>query len=198
MAYNKFTLEKVIEQFGVQVVAAQSLFKHEIEKVEISDILKKILERNFPLVRSFTSEKALSELLISPILVELRELRQQQINIFSGIEFNIDATRGLRGHCDFIIGGNNSQFVLNAPVMTIVEAKKGVIDYGYGQCVAEMIAATIFNEKRNIQRTVYGCVTTGWDWKFMFIQENTVYIEDKLHSINQLEDVLAYLSEMTK
>jgi hypothetical protein len=198
MAYNKFTLEKVIEQFGVKLKPLKKLFPYQVETIEPSEILKQILERNLPISRSYFTEKSLSELLISPILIELRELRQRQISIFSGIEFNVDNGKGLNGRCDFIIAGNDNQYFLDAPILTIVEAKKGIIDEGYGQCIAEMIAAQIFNAKKGITKKVFGCVTNGHSWEFMFIEENIVYIEQNQFQISDAQDILSYLFEMTK
>jgi transketolase C-terminal domain/subunit len=50
----------------------------------------------------------------------------------------------------------------------IVEAKNENIKGGLGQCVAEMVAAQIFNEREaNAIDTIYGAVTTGEIWKFL-------------------------------
>jgi hypothetical protein len=50
----------------------------------------------------------------------------------------------------------------------IVEAKNENIKGGLGQCVAEMIAAQLFNEREgNAIDTIYGAVTTGEIWKFL-------------------------------
>jgi hypothetical protein len=49
------------------------------------------------------SEKARSELIIAPILVDLRRQLNEQISLFSGVDFTVDETKGLNGTCDFII-----------------------------------------------------------------------------------------------
>jgi hypothetical protein len=49
------------------------------------------------------TEKARSELLISPVLVEVREILNRTISIFSGTDFTVDDTVGLNGICDFLI-----------------------------------------------------------------------------------------------
>jgi hypothetical protein len=38
--------------------------------------------------------------------------------------------------------------IIQAPVMMLVEAKKGELDLGLGQCAAEMIAAQILTQMR--------------------------------------------------
>ena len=64
--------------------------------------------------------------------------------LFSGIEFNVEPRLGLKGVCDFLMSKSEEQYVLRAPVIVIVEAKKGEIEVGMGQCTAEMIAAQKF------------------------------------------------------
>ncbi|MDZ7936003.1 MAG: hypothetical protein U5M51_13770 [Emticicia sp.] len=196
MAYNKFTLEKVIDLFSVEIKAVPNIFDTPVQKTEESEILKLILKRNMPLSRAIPTEKALSELLISPVLVELKEIKST-IGVFSGVEFNVDSSQGLNGRCDFIITGNDSQFVLNAPILTVVEAKKGLIEEGYGQCVAEMIAAQIFNQRKGIDRKViYGVVTSGLHWKFLSLQNKTVCIENRELGIDNVEKILGVLLKM--
>ena len=66
---------------------------------------------------------------------------------FSGYPFNVDKEKGLAGACDFIISRSPEQLFIKAPVITIVEAKNENIIRGLGQCVAEMYAAKLFNER---------------------------------------------------
>ena len=49
------------------------------------------------------TEKARSELIISPIIVELRKYFNRQISLFFGTEFNVDKSKGLTGRYDFLI-----------------------------------------------------------------------------------------------
>ncbi len=198
MAYNKFTLEKVIDKFSVEVKYVPHIFDKSIPKVAKSDILEKILQRNMPLSKAIPTEKALSELLISPILVELKEIKKT-IGVFSGIEFNVDSSQGLNGRCDFIISGNDSQFVLNAPILTVVEAKKGLIEDGYGQCIAEMIAAQIFNQRKGVEfKKIYGVVTSGLHWQFLSIENKTVNIESRELDLDDVEEILGMLLKMVE
>jgi len=101
-------------------------------------------------------------MIIAPILISVRKHLNGQISLFSGIDFTVDGQKGLNGTCDFIISRSPKLLILTAPVVTIVEAKKENINAGLGQCVAEMVAAKLFNEREgnNIQ-TIYGTVTTG-------------------------------------
>jgi hypothetical protein len=60
------------------------------------------LQRNLRLEITLSTEKARSELIISPILVEVREALREQVSLFAGEEFNVDPAAGLNGVCDFI------------------------------------------------------------------------------------------------
>ena len=70
-------------------------------EVEISDFLRQTLERNLSLGIAINTEKARSELIVAPILVELLEQTHHQISLFSGKAFNVDRKRGLSGACGF-------------------------------------------------------------------------------------------------
>ena len=81
--------------------------------------------------------------------------------------------------------------------MIIVEAKKENINAGLGQCVAEMIAARMFNEREgnNIQ-TIYGTVTTGTNWKFLKLINQVVEIDLTDYYINHVSKILGILSNI--
>ena len=92
---------------------------------------------------------------------------------------------------------NPELLIINAPVVTIVEAKKENINAGLGQCVAEMIAARMFNEREgnNIQ-TIYGTVTTGTNWKFLKLINQVVEIDLTDYYINNIGKILGILSSI--
>jgi activator of 2-hydroxyglutaryl-CoA dehydratase len=79
--------------------------------------------------------------------------------------------------------------------MMLVEAKKEDILAGLGQCVAEMVAAQIFNEREeNEILTVYGTVTSGTNWKFLKLKGKVVEIdlvEYYLTDVNKILGILA-------
>jgi hypothetical protein len=60
----------------------------------------------------------------------------------------------------------------------MVEAKKGEIEEGFGQCGAEMYAAQLFNQRHNNpQKVIYGCVTNAFTWSFLKLEQNTLSID---------------------
>jgi len=116
LSYKKFTLQRVVEQFDLKTRISESLCKNIISR-HPSPLLKEMLAENLPLALAIGTEKAKSELLIMPILVEVRKLADRKISIFSGIEFNVEPESGLKGICDFLISRSDEQYVLRSPVL---------------------------------------------------------------------------------
>ncbi|ETX07886.1 MAG: hypothetical protein ETSY2_08620 [Candidatus Entotheonella gemina] len=140
------------------------------------------------------TEKAKSEFIIAPLLLEVKAQLHDAISIFSGVDFNIDAERGLNGVCDFIISKNRRQHVLAAPVITIVEAKNDNLRNGVGPCIAEMVAAQTFNLKEGTPiATIYGAVTIGSAWKFLKLEEATVTLDLDEYFINTPQKIMGIL-----
>jgi len=167
MAYSDFDLKKVRHEFGLQIDEQPDLFV-DVTLVRPSAMLADTLAATAHLAMAIHTEKARSEMLITPVLLDLWRQAQAQISLFSGTEFTVDEARGLTGYCDYILSRSKEQLTINAPVVMIVEAKNENIKGGLGQCVAEMIAAQLFNEREgNAIDTIYGAVTTGEIWKFL-------------------------------
>lgn len=196
MAYNKFTINQVCKEFGMQVDEDPNLFQH-ISVVVPGESLRMLLTRYIPLAEAIGTEKAKSEFIVAPILAELREFVEHRISLFSGLEFNVDETHGLNGRCDYIISRSRLQFSLRTPILMMVEAKNDNINSGLGQCMAEMVAAQIFNRQEgNELEIIYGCVTTGSVWRFLELNDNTFRIDDKQYFIETLEKVFGILVYM--
>ncbi|NJN67366.1 MAG: hypothetical protein HC884_11965 [Chloroflexaceae bacterium] len=193
MSYRDFTLSDIEKQFTLTIDETTDLYSS-VREMPISDSLKAILDEQVPLALAISTEKARSELIIAPLLVELRKMVNHQISLFSGVDFTVDSSRGLSGVCDFIVSGSRKQFVLDAPVLIIIEAKNESIPSGLGQCVAQMIAAQLFNEHQgNPIKTVHGAVTTGSVWRFLRLRETTLWIDCLEYYINTVGRILAIL-----
>lgn len=194
MAYSDFTLERVEKAFGLTISDNVNLFA-DIPELESSDWLKETLGYNVPIALGSNTEKARSELIIAPILVELRKQLNSQIALFSGIDFTVDPDKGLNGSCDFIISQSAQLLILRAPAIMLVEAKKENINAGLGQCIAEMLAAQIFNQKQGEEVTsIYGVVTTGEIWKFLKLTEQLVQIDLAEYFLNNVNKILGILA----
>lgn len=194
MSYRDFTLGAIAKQFQLTIDETTDLFV-DIQEIPVSDSLRAILDENVPLALAISTEKARSELIISPMLVELRKMVNHQISLFSGVDFTVDASKGLNGVCDFIVSGSKQQFLLDAPVLVIIEAKNESIQGGLGTCVAQMVAAQCYNEREgNGITTVYGAVTTGSVWRFLRLRDTTVCIDCLEYYINAVGRIMGILS----
>jgi len=156
--------------------------------------LTQTLQYNVPFALAMNTEKARSELIIAPILLELRRQLQDKISLFSGTEFNIAPELGLNGICDFLISKDPELLFIRSPVVALVEAPKENINSGLGQCVAEMVAAKLFNEQEghNIG-TIYGVVTLGNIWKFLKLEAQVISSDAVEYYLQNLPKILGIL-----
>lgn len=193
MPFSNFTLSKVKSDFSITTIETEILFP-QIAPVQPSDLLTQNLKENLSLATAINTEKARSELIIMPVLTEVRRSSKGTVSLFSGAEFNVDFERGLNGTCDFMLTRSPEQFFITHPVVTIVEAKRENIPSGLGQCIATMIAARQFNEQEGEPiDIIYGVVTTGTDWKFLKLIQQVAYIDSSDYFINEVDKILGIL-----
>ena len=198
MAYNDFSLETLLDQFGLQTDEQGDYFAP-TPPAALSDTLRKHLHRYVPLATAIGTEKARSEFIIVPLLLEVIEQASPPVSIFSGVEFNPDPERGLRGVCDFLLSLSPEQLTIKAPVVAVVEAKNENLKTGINQCIAEMLAAQVFNRaKNNPIETVFGAVTTGTTWIFLRLKENIVHLDRTEYHISQPDKIVAILLAMLR
>lgn len=193
MPYNTFTLSRVKQDFRLIVDETRSLFA-EVSPRNPSDFLKQALSEYVPLATAINTEKARSELIIAPVMAEVRRQTGNRVSLFSGSAFDVDGEKGLTDYCDFILSASREQLEITAPVVTVVEAKKEDLIGGIGQCIAAMVAAQLFNERAGNQvQTIYGGVTSGTNWRFLTIQSQTVCIDLVEYYIDRVEKILGIL-----
>ncbi len=195
MAYSDFTtLTKVREAFGLTIEESIDLFT-DIPEALPSSHLQTTLNENLFLATAINTEKARSELIIAPVLLEVRRMFNFQIGFFSGSEFNVDLQAGLSGYCDYILTASKESYEIRTPVVTLVEAKNESIKSGLGQCLAEMVAAQLFNQRNGEAiQSIYGAVTTGTDWKFLKLIDKTAWIDKRDYFINEVSQILGILT----
>jgi hypothetical protein len=193
MAYSDFKLIDIIDAFGLIIHESSGMFA-DIQEQECSDLLSTILSENVDLAVAISSEKARSEMIISPILLEIRRKFNYEISLFSGVDFTVDSQRGLNGFCDFILSLSSEQLLVRSPVVVLVESKNENLRSGLAQCIAEMVAAQLFNEKNQNQiKAVYGAVTIGTIWQFLKLEENIVSIDLSEYYIKDVKKILGIL-----
>ncbi|MEO1430071.1 MAG: hypothetical protein AAFS12_14985 [Cyanobacteria bacterium J06632_19] len=198
MSYSNFSLSRVKREFNLTTVENQSFFPT-IQPIEPSFYLKEALTEGLPLAIATGSEKARSELIISPILVEVRKILERKISFFSGEDFTVAPELDLTGVCDFLISRSAEQVFIEAPAVVIIEAKKGDLKPGLGQCAAEMVAAQMFNQQTGIPiSTIYGSVTSGTVWRFLKLEGNILNIDLQDYPVPPVEMILGMLVWMVR
>ena len=192
MAYSDFTIDRVRHELGITLDFSASLFD-QVSPVAASDWLVDTLALMAPMAMANT-EKARSEFMVAPILGELVKRLDYGIFVFSGKDFNVDSDRGLAGYCDFLVSRSPESISIQAPVCAIVEAKKEDINGGIAQCIAEMVAAQIFNERKGagIDR-IYGVVTSGMAWRFLILEGTVARIDRLEYYVSQVDKILGIL-----
>lgn len=193
MAYSDFDLASVAANLGVTVTDHPDLFPG-VPAAPLSAPVQGLLRLYFPLAIANGTEKARSELLIAPVLADVREQLDRRVSLFSGWDFVVDRSRGLNGVCDYLLCRSPQQEFITSPVAVVVEAKNENIKGGLGQCGAAMVAARAFNEKAGNGGPVFGCVTTGTVWRFLRLDGRELWIEQKeYHLAAQADAVVGIL-----
>jgi hypothetical protein len=197
MSYSEFTLPVLTRQFSLTIDETTDLFA-DMPDAALRPEFQARLNIMVPLALTTSTEKARSEFIIAPILLEVWLLNNREIGLLSGVEFTIDEAQGLNGLCDYIITRFPEQLFVKAPVLVVVEAKNEDMKKGYAQCIAEMIAAQRFNEREGttIER-IYGVVTIGELWRFMELEGTNVRLDARNYHIDRLPKIMGILLHLT-
>ena len=197
MAYSSFTLQKVMQDFGITVDATRDLFGT-VAPAPVGATARRTVEDNLPLALLIGNEKARSELIVAPILADLWRQSGRRIGLYSGAALDVDDDAGLTGVCDFLISKMPQlPEILLPPFLVVVEAKKDNIAGSHGQCAAEMVAALRVNVRSGSGvETIHGCVTTGTNWKFLTLRGTHLDIDVAEYQIPQVDRICGILLHM--
>ena len=197
MAFADFTFPKVQYDLGLTVIEAD-LFPN-VEPVTVRPEFQSQLDFGTKLALAINTEKARSEFIIAPVLMELKRLVGERLGIFSGVPLEGDVARGLNGICDFLLTMSGRQLVVERPLVAIVEAKNDNVFNGLGQCIAAMFAAHLVNEREGgAERAVYGVATTGTAWKSLQLVGTVVTVDVGENYIDNVGKVLGVFRRMVQ
>ena len=201
MAYSDFDLKKVTADFALRTEQPADLFAG-VAPIEPSATLRAWLAELGPVAVGFGSELARCIYLVGPVLVEAKRLGPQPVTVIPGLTLDVDKNRGLSGVCDFVLAHSADNFTLHAPVFSAVEAKREDMTAALGQCAAELVAIRLFNEKEKTPlAAVYGCATTGNNWRFIKLEGDTLFIDRREYYLSELPlllGVLVHIAEVTR
>ncbi len=197
MAYADFSLAELTKRFNLSIDEKTDLYA-DVAVAVLREPFRAQLQQTVALALKVSTEKARSEFIIAPILAELWLLTDQQVGLFSGVDFTVDAAQGLAGVCDYIITRSPEQYFIKAPVLMLVEAKNEDMKRGYAQCIAEMLAAQTFNAREGAEcDRVYGAVTIGERWKFLELEGATARIDAADYYIQDIGKIVGILLHVT-
>ena len=183
MAFSDFkTIPEVQEKFRIRHVEDDFI---ELENtVGPSEQFLQELEFNREYIDVFASEGARCEAVIFPVL---REVYKKHANYYAlWIKKPITYDDVLSGTPDYFISTRSElgKLVVGTPLIMLVEAKKNDFEVGWGQCLAELVAAQKINE--DVEHPVYGIVSDGTLWQIghlvneTFTQNRTSFSVDNL------------------
>ncbi|MEK8015338.1 MAG: hypothetical protein VSS75_000615 [Candidatus Parabeggiatoa sp.] len=139
----------------------------------------------------FSSEASRCENVIYPLLLEASRHIVSDYSLWSHKSIVADAT--LSGTPDYIIASRSKlgKNVFGLPLVLVVEAKQNDFTKGWGQCLAELVAAQKLNEQPDYP--VYGIVTDGELWQFGKLHETQFTQEVTRSTIDDIEKVFGSL-----
>lgn len=194
MAFSDFAYPDVLRQFGLTFANADDLFAG-VTPVPPSQGLALVLPTAVRLASAVSTEKARSEWMIAPVLVDLWARYHGRIGVYSGAELRADPDAGLTGVLDFVICRSPQQMLVTPPAVVVVEAKRENIADGLGQCIAGMVGARRLNAREGLPADpLYGCVTTGSVWRFLRLSCGTVTLDLTEYTITQADRLLGILT----
>jgi len=139
----------------------------------------------------FNSEYAICENIISPILLEIWLTYRDKLLVWSHQPLNFDEI--LSGVPDYIVAQRSprGKVILENPYLILVEAKKDNFEEGWGQCLAELVAAQKLNH--NQPNLVFGVVSNGKMWEFGSLEDNLFTKNVKYYTLESLSNLMGAL-----
>jgi hypothetical protein len=117
MPYTQFTTIAKAKQAFDLTVQEGDRFIPPLSPIAPSEILSGTLKDSLPIVATSGSEKARSEGIIYPVLLEVRRILDRKISLFSGEDFTIDEAVGLNGVFDFLLARSSEVLEIEAPAV---------------------------------------------------------------------------------
>lgn len=162
-----------------------------MKNVEIPDWLRHIIQRGYRFRKLNNSETYMREFYISPVLGFALD-QSKRLNIYSD-EYQFRISERLSGTPDYVISYMQGPRRINdpdqRPLVAIAEAKKENFSAGWGQCLAQMVAAQQVIQNSDVP--VWGIVTTGLQWEFGYLKEKVFYFNERSVDLDPLEHLIS-------
>jgi hypothetical protein len=194
MAYRDFKMDDLESKFGIKEIGKHLFDYSKIKQIEPSSKLK--LDLKEANLISLSTEKAVSERRIAPILAELAKINEDCIQVYSGE--NIKGENGLNGQIDFIIDCLPITMLPRKPYFIVVQSKIGFVFKGFDKAIAQALGIRCFNQSNEkvLNQIVYAVVTDGQHWNVGKLENNNFYIDSEHLSTHNLPLLLGALQEI--
>lgn len=186
MAFSDFkAIPEVQERFGIRYV--ENDFIETKNSAGPSEQFLQEFDFNREYINAFGSEGARCEAVIFPVLREVYKGYAGDYALWIKQPITYDDV--LSGTPDYFISTRSElgKLVVGTPLIMLVEAKKNDFEVGWGQCLAELVAAQKINE--DAEHPVYGIVSDGTFWQIghlvgeTFTQNRTSFSVDNLPTL---------------
>ena len=194
MAYRDLKMKDLGVKFGIQEIGTKLFDVSKIKKITPSDkLLSDLADAEYI---TLSTEKAVSERLVSPVLVEIAKLNED-LQIFSGEIIVADKANGLNGELDFIFARKPWTRKPKNPLLCVTESKLGLINSGVDQATAQMLGLRIFNHNNGYtEDIIHGAVTDGTSWRFLKLEGSNLFLDLHVYSTENLPLLLGVLQEI--
>lgn len=187
MSFSNYrSLGETIKELQITYTEANFVIEFEFS---ISDYFRQDLQLMMREAVVDNSEAAICENLIYPVLKEVWKCYRSKFLLWSQQFLNCDAN--LSGFPEYILARRSplGKVVFDKPYFVLVEAKRDNFDAGWGQCLAEMVAAKRLNGEINI--IIFGIVSNGGLWQFGKLEGNMFTRNETFYTIQALEQLFA-------
>jgi len=160
-------------------------------QLELSRVFLEEFEFNQANIDVFSSEGARAEAVIFPVLREVYKRYHEKYSLW--IQKPIAFDDKLSGTPDYIVATKSElgKTVLETPLVMMTAAKRNDFEQGWGQCLAEMVAAQKLN--RDTDLPVYGVVTDGLLWQFGRLTNGTMVKNTAVGTVDEIPRLLGML-----
>jgi hypothetical protein len=197
LAFRHFVFPEVQQEFGLTIHDANLCST--AAPFPVREDFDAFAQYGATVAAASSTEKAKSEFIIAPVLLELWRSLRGSCLLFSGLEWEVDCGRGLNGFCDFLLTKGETQYILWPPFVAALVVKNANIRSGLGQCIAAMYAAQLANQQtKTAVASVFGIVSTGSAWKFLCLQGKVVTIDIPEYYLDILPKIMGILREIVQ
>lgn len=194
MAFSDFKeISQVLEKYRIRYTDSDYI---EAKPLYPSDLFIQEFEFSRQHFDIFTSEATRCEVVIFPIL---REVYKRHADSFAlWIKKSIVFDEVLNGTPDYFVATKSELGlpVVGMPLIMMVEAKKNDFELGWGQCLAELVAAQRIND--NTDFPVQGIVTDGVMWQFGRLIKDTFTRNITNFSLDNLPNLFGAVDSVFK